>query len=122
MCCRLWNKETFWRDWLKKKRSEFGGIGHYVARGAGICLPRGHPLACHTHVVSYPNITKHRGFYWKHKQISISSHLSRTRNILVEVFRDMFFRFYECISSAYQDKTYTAKSGALEVRKSTFFN
>ena len=56
MCCRLWNKETFWRDWAKKNTR----IWRYRAlRGpgaAGICLPRGHPLACDTHVVSYPNI------------------------------------------------------------------
>ena len=92
MCCRLWNKETFWRDWGKKK-ANLGVYGITWPRGPGICLPRGDPLACDTHVVSYPNITKHGGFYWKHKQIGISAHLSRTRNILVEVFRDMFFRF-----------------------------
>ena len=56
MCCRLWNKETF-HGVIGKKKTEFEGIRHYVARGSGICLPRGYPLASDTHVVSYPNIT-----------------------------------------------------------------
>ena len=92
------------------------GIWAYRAlRGPGVRhLPTpGPPLASDTHVVSYPNRTKHRGFYWKHKQIGISAYLSRTRNILVEVFRDMFFRFYGCISSAYLDKTYFTKLGEI---------
>ena len=42
------------------------------APGTGICLPRGHPRAFDTHVVSYPNVTRHGGFYWKHKQIGLS--------------------------------------------------
>ena len=43
-----------------------------VVRGSGISLPRGHPRAFDTHVISYPNISKHGRFYTKHKHISIS--------------------------------------------------
>ena len=36
MCCRLWNKETFWRDWGKKKAN----LGVY-----GITWPGGREFA-----------------------------------------------------------------------------
>ena len=56
------------------------GISKFcVARGSGIYLPRGRLRAFDTHVVSYPNITKHGGFYWKHEQIGGLAQLSRTR-------------------------------------------
>ena len=57
-----------------------GALANFcVARGSGIYLRRGRLRAFDTEVVSYPNITNHGGFYWKHKQIGRSAHLSRTR-------------------------------------------
>ena len=47
----------------------FGGKG---GGGSGISPPRGHPRAFDKHVISYPNISKHGGFYTKHKHISRS--------------------------------------------------
>ena len=41
-------------------------------RELGICQPRGHLPAFDTHVVSFSKITKHRGFYSKHKHIGLS--------------------------------------------------
>ena len=49
--------------------------------GSGICL--GSPPSQFWHARGFlsSNITKYGGFYWKHKQIGRSAHLSRTQKI-----------------------------------------
>lgn len=46
--------------------------------GVAICQPPDHPWDFGSYVDPYPNITKHGGFYWKHKQIQRLAHLART--------------------------------------------
>ena len=46
---------------------------------SNFCLPRDNPRAFIMHVVSYPNITEHGGFYWKHKKIGRLAHLKICR-------------------------------------------
>ena len=83
------------------------GISKFcVVLGLGICQPLGHPQAFDTHMVSYPNITKHGGFYWNHKQVWQGEEK-------LGGFQGMFSWFYAWISSQ--------KSGAIDVNQRIFF-
>ena len=66
------------------------------------------------YLVSYPNITKHRGFYWKHKQID-QGH----REVLEASFLDFMHAFLHCLS---RQNLQSPKSGAIDTRESMFFS
>ena len=69
---------------------------HQSIPGASLPTPGPPPFSRCSYVHPYPNITKHGGFYWKHKQIQSSANLKRER--LVKVFKGMFSQFYACFS------------------------
>ena len=88
------------------------GISKFcVVLGLGICQLLGHPQAFDTHMVSYPNITKHRGFYWNHKQKSDKE--KKNCRVSKACFLDFMHAFLPCISSQ--------KSGAIDVNQRIFF-
>ena len=100
------------------RQSRGWGIGTFWAvRGLGFCKTRDHPQACGSCVHPYPNITKHGGFYWKHKQIQRLAHRFKDGKNFKFFFRkcfpDFMTAFLRCLSSQ--------MSGAIDVNRRIVF-
>ena len=66
-------------------------------------------------MISYPNITKHGGFSWKHKLTGKLAHLSRMWKGCRVFLRHFFMILCVHFFNAYQARTYMAKSGAINM-------
>ena len=75
-----------------------GALAHFP-HGSAFANPGPPPFSRCSYVHPYPNITKHGGFSWKHKQIQSLTNLIREILSLVKVFKGMFSQFYACFSS-----------------------
>lgn len=89
-----------------------------VPRGREFCLPRGHPRAFDTLVVSYPKITNLEDFTGNIRRLA---YLSSTRKIHRGFWRHVLSILLMHFFFTYHDRTYTAKSVAIDVRESMFF-